>query len=209
MLTIRFLLTIYPKSPHPPPPQELLSYFVRPSLHTGVRAVRLVRRVRVQSVWRESAPSAVQTARSAPALQPQPSPAPHPANTPTGTLHATKSNAARTDVYPGCASVLTFAPHCSSSCSMSDDEQESCCDTVDSSPASNASGHSNSPFAQQRFIADGNHNREPRVACVAPETEPSRPTVRTVVVPPMRVHNNNYPAVSEAYGHSGKTGRIH
>ncbi|KAL6113206.1 hipk3 [Pungitius sinensis] len=89
--------------------------------------------------------------------------------------------------------------------SMSDDEQESGCDTVDSSPASNASGHSNSPFAQQRFIADGNHNREPRVACVAPETEPSRPAVRTVVVPPMRVQNNNYPAVSEAYGHSEST----
>uniref|UniRef100_A0A3Q0RA95 non-specific serine/threonine protein kinase n=1 Tax=Amphilophus citrinellus TaxID=61819 RepID=A0A3Q0RA95_AMPCI len=70
-------------------------------------------------------------------------------------------------------------------CSMSDDEQESGCDTVDSSPASHTSGHSNSPFTQGRYIADSNQNCEPRVACVAPETEPSKPTVRTVVVPPI------------------------
>lgn len=89
-------------------------------------------------------------------------------------------------------------------CSMSDDEQESGCDTVDSSPASDASGHSNSPFAQQRFIGDSNQNCEPRVACVAPETEPSKPTVRTVVVPPMRVQNNNNPAVNETCGSTGK-----
>ncbi|XP_077941141.1 homeodomain-interacting protein kinase 3 isoform X1 [Gasterosteus aculeatus] len=113
-------------------------------------------------------------------------------SSPDSTLSTSSSASAQSSTSP-----------CKHPNSMSDDEQESCCDTVDSSPASNASGHSNSPFAQQRFIADGNHNREPRVACVAPETEPSRPTVRTVVVPPMRVHNNNYPAVSEAYGHSG------
>nr|XP_040052788.1 homeodomain-interacting protein kinase 3 [Gasterosteus aculeatus aculeatus] len=112
-------------------------------------------------------------------------------SSPDSTLSTSSSASAQSSTSP-----------CKHPNSMSDDEQESCCDTVDSSPASNASGHSNSPFAQQRFIADGNHNREPRVACVAPETEPSRPTVRTVVVPPMRVHNNNYPAVSEAYGHS-------
>uniref|UniRef100_A0A3Q4GJN2 non-specific serine/threonine protein kinase n=1 Tax=Neolamprologus brichardi TaxID=32507 RepID=A0A3Q4GJN2_NEOBR len=82
--------------------------------------------------------------------------------------------------------------------SMSDDEQESGCDTVDSSPASHTSGHSNSPFTERRYIADSNQNCEPCVACVAPETEPSKPTVRTVVVPPMRVqnNNNNNPAVS-------------
>lgn len=89
---------------------------------------------------------------------------------------------------------------------MSDDEQESGCDTVDSSPASDASRHS--PFTQRRFITDSNQNGEPRVACVAPETEPSKPTVRTVVVPPMRVQNNNnnyYPVVGETYGNTGKT----
>lgn len=88
---------------------------------------------------------------------------------------------------------------------MSDDEQESGCDTVDSSPASDASGHSNSPFTERRYIADSNQNCEPRVACVAPETEPGKPTVRTVVVPPMRVQNNiNNPTVSEMPGNTGE-----
>lgn len=94
---------------------------------------------------------------------------------------------------------------------MSDDEQESACDTVDSSPASDASGHSNSPFTDRRFIAGSNQNFEPRVACVAPETEPSKPTVRTVVVPPMRVqnNNNNNPAIiGETPGNTGKTGHM-
>lgn len=92
---------------------------------------------------------------------------------------------------------------------MSDDEQESGCDTVDSSPASDTSGHSNSPFTERRFIAGSNQNCEPRVACVAPETEPSKPTVRTVVVPPMRVQNNNNPAIiGETPGSTGKTGHM-
>uniref|UniRef100_A0A3B3X033 non-specific serine/threonine protein kinase n=1 Tax=Poecilia mexicana TaxID=48701 RepID=A0A3B3X033_9TELE len=82
-------------------------------------------------------------------------------------------------------------PDLSTSSSMSDDEQESGCDTVESSPASHNSGHSSSPFTERRYIADSNQNCEPRVACVAPETEPSKPTIRTVVVPPMRVQNNN------------------
>lgn len=55
-------------------------------LHTGVRVVQIVRHVRAPSVWRESVPSAAQTAHSAPAPQPQPSPAHHPANTQTGTI---------------------------------------------------------------------------------------------------------------------------
>uniref|UniRef100_A0A3Q3AD23 non-specific serine/threonine protein kinase n=1 Tax=Kryptolebias marmoratus TaxID=37003 RepID=A0A3Q3AD23_KRYMA len=84
--------------------------------------------------------------------------------------------------------------------SMSDDEQESGCDTVDSSPASH--GHSDSPFTERRYITDSNPNCEPRVACVAPETEPSKPTVRTVVVPPMLVQNNNNCAVSETPGNT-------
>lgn len=46
--------------------------------------MQIVKRVRALSVWRESVLSAVQTARSVPALQPQHSPAHHPANTPTG-----------------------------------------------------------------------------------------------------------------------------
>uniref|UniRef100_A0A3B3BC96 non-specific serine/threonine protein kinase n=1 Tax=Oryzias melastigma TaxID=30732 RepID=A0A3B3BC96_ORYME len=88
----------------------------------------------------------------------------------------------------------------SPSFSMSDDEQESGCDTVDSS---HNSGHGNSPFAEQPYITDNNQNCEPRVACVAPETEPSRPTVRTVVVPPMRVRsNNNNPVVMDTPGNT-------
>lgn len=87
---------------------------------------------------------------------------------------------------------------CKHSNSMSEDEQESGCDTVDSSPTSDTSGHANSPFTKGHYTADGNQNCEPRVACVAPETEPNKPKVRTVVVPPMRIQNNeNTPSVSE------------
>ncbi|XP_068166335.1 homeodomain-interacting protein kinase 3 isoform X2 [Antennarius striatus] len=101
-------------------------------------------------------------------------------SSPDSTLSTSSSTSAQSSTSP-----------CKLPNSMSYDEQESSCDTVDSSPASDASGHSSSPFAEQRFIASGNQNCEPRVACVAPEIEPSKPTVRTVVVPPMRVQNNN------------------
>uniref|UniRef100_A0A671VGY1 non-specific serine/threonine protein kinase n=1 Tax=Sparus aurata TaxID=8175 RepID=A0A671VGY1_SPAAU len=101
-------------------------------------------------------------------------------SSPDSTLSTSSSASAQSSTSP-----------CKHPNSMSDDEQESGCDTVDSSPASDASGHSNSPFTGRRFIAGSNQNCEPRVACVAPETEPSKPTVRTVVVPPMRVQNNN------------------
>uniref|UniRef100_A0A4W6CBL2 non-specific serine/threonine protein kinase n=1 Tax=Lates calcarifer TaxID=8187 RepID=A0A4W6CBL2_LATCA len=106
-------------------------------------------------------------------------------SSPDSTLSTSSSASAQSSTSP-----------CKHPNSMSDDEQESGCDTVDSSPASDASGHSNSPFTERRYIADSNQNCEPRVACVAPETEPSKPTVRTVVVPPMRVQNNiNHHAV--------------
>ncbi|KAI9542709.1 hypothetical protein NQZ68_017720 [Dissostichus eleginoides] len=115
-------------------------------------------------------------------------------SSPDSTLSTSSSVSAQSSTSP-----------CKHPNSMSDDEQESGCDTVDSSPTSDASGHSNSPFTQRRFIADSNQNCEPRVACIAPVTEPSKPAVRTVVVPPMRVQNNNnnyYPAVSETYGNT-------
>ncbi|XP_032355401.1 homeodomain-interacting protein kinase 3 isoform X2 [Etheostoma spectabile] len=113
-------------------------------------------------------------------------------SSPDSTLSTSSSASAQSSTSP-----------CKHPNSMSDDEQESGCDTVDSSPASDASHHS--PFTQRRFIADSNQNCEPCVACVAPETEPSKPTVRTVVVPPMRLQNNNnyYPIVSETYGNTG------
>uniref|UniRef100_M4A515 non-specific serine/threonine protein kinase n=1 Tax=Xiphophorus maculatus TaxID=8083 RepID=M4A515_XIPMA len=101
-------------------------------------------------------------------------------SSPDSTLSTSSSASAQSNNSP-----------CKQPNSMSDDEQESGCDTVESSPASHNSGHSSSPFTERRYIADSNQNCEPRVACVAPETEPSKPTVRTVVVPPMRVQNNN------------------
>uniref|UniRef100_A0A3B5M1R2 non-specific serine/threonine protein kinase n=1 Tax=Xiphophorus couchianus TaxID=32473 RepID=A0A3B5M1R2_9TELE len=101
-------------------------------------------------------------------------------SSPDSTLSTSSSASAQSNNSP-----------CKQPNSMSDDEQESGCDTVESSPASHNSGHSSSPFTERRYIADSNQNCEPRVACIAPETEPSKPTVRTVVVPPMRVQNNN------------------
>uniref|UniRef100_A0A096LR22 non-specific serine/threonine protein kinase n=1 Tax=Poecilia formosa TaxID=48698 RepID=A0A096LR22_POEFO len=101
-------------------------------------------------------------------------------SSPDSTLSTSSSASAQSNNSP-----------CKQPNSMSDDEQESGCDTVESSPASHNSGHSSSPFTERRYIADSNQNCEPRVACVAPETEPSKPTIRTVVVPPMRVQNNN------------------
>ncbi|XP_041841856.1 homeodomain-interacting protein kinase 3 isoform X3 [Melanotaenia boesemani] len=114
-------------------------------------------------------------------------------SSPDSTLSTSSSASAQSSTSP-----------CKHPNSMSDDEQESGCDTVDSSPASHSSGNSNSPFTERRYITDSNQNCEPRVACVAPETEPSKPTVRTVVVPPMRVQNNNHnPAVNDTPGNTG------
>ncbi|KAM6204901.1 homeodomain-interacting protein kinase 3 [Sarcoramphus papa] len=73
---------------------------------------------------------------------------------------------------------------CKRSNSMSDDEQESGCDTVDGSPTSDSSGH-DSPFVENGFVANTNKNKEAR-ASVNPETKSA---VCTVVVPPMRLEN--------------------
>ncbi|XP_043371676.1 homeodomain-interacting protein kinase 3 isoform X2 [Dermochelys coriacea] len=68
--------------------------------------------------------------------------------------------------------------------SMSDDEQESGCDTVDGSPTSDSSGH-DSPFVESSFVDNTNQNTETRNS-VNPET---KPTVCAVVVPPIRIEN--------------------
>uniref|UniRef100_A0A3P8W6Z3 non-specific serine/threonine protein kinase n=1 Tax=Cynoglossus semilaevis TaxID=244447 RepID=A0A3P8W6Z3_CYNSE len=116
-------------------------------------------------------------------------------SSPDSTLSTSSSASAQSSTSP-----------CKNPNSMSDDEQESGCDTVESSPASDTTGHGHSPFIEQRYIADNNQNCEPRVACVAPETEPGKPTVRTVVVPPLRVqNNNNNAAVTETPGRKQKT----
>ncbi|XP_009459696.1 PREDICTED: homeodomain-interacting protein kinase 3 [Nipponia nippon] len=73
---------------------------------------------------------------------------------------------------------------CKRSNSMSDDEQESGCDTVDGSPTSDSSGH-DSPFVENGFVANTNKNKDAR-ASVNPETKSA---VCTVVVPPMRLEN--------------------
>ncbi|XP_057266945.1 homeodomain-interacting protein kinase 3 isoform X2 [Pezoporus wallicus] len=73
---------------------------------------------------------------------------------------------------------------CKRTNSMSDDEQESGCDTVDGSPTSDSSGH-DSPFVENGFIANTNKNKDARVS-VKPE---SQSAVCTVVVPPVRLQN--------------------
>lgn len=162
-----------------------------------------MRRVKVQSIWRESVPLAAQTAHSVLVLQPNPV-FPH-ANTLIGMFKAT--NQTETLFKLNLLVIkMKYIPPCVllSYCSMSEDEQESGCDTVDSSPTSDTSGHANSPFTKGHYTADGNQNCEPRVACVAPETEPNKPKVRTVVVPPMRIQNNeNTPSVSEISRNTG------
>ncbi|XP_043406105.1 homeodomain-interacting protein kinase 3 isoform X3 [Chelonia mydas] len=68
--------------------------------------------------------------------------------------------------------------------SMSDDEQESGCDTVDGSPTSDSSGH-DSPFVESSFVDNTNQNTETRNSVNA-ETKPD---VCAVVVPPIRIEN--------------------
>ncbi|XP_069927769.1 homeodomain-interacting protein kinase 3 isoform X4 [Oryctolagus cuniculus] len=69
--------------------------------------------------------------------------------------------------------------------SMSDEEQESGCDTVDGSPTSSDSSGHDSPFAGSSFVEDTHQNTE-LVTSADPETKPA---VCTVVVPPMGLEN--------------------
>nr|XP_061796171.1 homeodomain-interacting protein kinase 3-like [Nerophis lumbriciformis] len=111
------------------------------------------------------------------------------------------------------ASVQSSTSPCKHTNSMSDDEQESGCDTVDILPASN--GNNNSPFPERRYIANSNQNCKSHVTCVALETESSKPAVRTAAVPPMRVQNNNTvsgtPVLESSYQSKGRgpSGRHH
>ncbi|KAB0371446.1 hypothetical protein FD755_017855 [Muntiacus reevesi] len=68
--------------------------------------------------------------------------------------------------------------------SMSDEEQESGCDTVDGSPTSDSSGH-DSPFAESSFVEDTHQNAE---LVTSTDTE-TKPAVCTVVVPPVGLEN--------------------
>lgn len=68
--------------------------------------------------------------------------------------------------------------------SMSDEEQESGCDTVDGSPTSDSSGH-DSPFVENSFVGDTHQNTE----LVPSADTKTKPAVCTVVVPPMGLEN--------------------
>ncbi|XP_016776136.1 homeodomain-interacting protein kinase 3 isoform X4 [Pan troglodytes] len=67
---------------------------------------------------------------------------------------------------------------------MSDEEQESSCDTVDGSPTSDSSGH-DSPFAESTFVEDTHENTE----LVSSADTETKPAVCSVVVPPVELEN--------------------
>uniref|UniRef100_A0A8C1HKV9 non-specific serine/threonine protein kinase n=1 Tax=Cyprinus carpio carpio TaxID=630221 RepID=A0A8C1HKV9_CYPCA len=74
-----------------------------------------------------------------------------------------------------------------------DDGHESGCETVDGSPPSDSSlGPHDSPFPERRFLTNQNQNQKPQARRGHPNTVLNKPAVRTVVVPPMRVLNNNH-----------------
>lgn len=98
--------------------------------------------------------------------------------------------------------------------SMSEDDgHESGCDTVEGSPTSDTSTspRGNSTY---RFLDNSNHNnRPPLAAMVAPLPSPavqgrSPRGVRTMVVPPMRVQNNNTQGTEERVQRTGQCGRL-
>uniref|UniRef100_A0A673M617 non-specific serine/threonine protein kinase n=1 Tax=Sinocyclocheilus rhinocerous TaxID=307959 RepID=A0A673M617_9TELE len=85
------------------------------------------------------------------------------------------------------ASEQSSASPCKRPNSMSEDERESGCDTVDGSPASVSSCRADSPFLEATYINDNNQNCK---ANGTTEAESTKLPVRTMVVPPMRVQNN-------------------
>lgn len=94
--------------------------------------------------------------------------------------------------------------------SMSEDDgHESGCDTVEGSPTSDTSTspRGNSPY---HYLDNGNHNNHPPLAAVvaplaAPAVQGRSPRgVRTMVVPPMRVQNNNSVGTEECVQRTGQ-----
>lgn len=85
-----------------------------------------------------------------------------------------------------------------------DDGHGSGCETVDGSPASDSS-QSHSPYLESRYL--GNHNHQSldmTTRGMDPENEPSKLPVRTMVVPPMRVVQNN----NNMDQHTARTGQF-
>uniref|UniRef100_A0A8C1KZ91 non-specific serine/threonine protein kinase n=1 Tax=Cyprinus carpio TaxID=7962 RepID=A0A8C1KZ91_CYPCA len=85
------------------------------------------------------------------------------------------------------ASEQSSASPCKRPNSISEDERESGCETVDGSPASVSSSRADSPFLEATYINDNNQNCK---ANGTTEAESTKLPVRTMVVPPMRLQNN-------------------
>uniref|UniRef100_A0A9J8BKJ3 non-specific serine/threonine protein kinase n=1 Tax=Cyprinus carpio carpio TaxID=630221 RepID=A0A9J8BKJ3_CYPCA len=85
------------------------------------------------------------------------------------------------------ASEQSSASPCKRPNSISEDERESGCETVDGSPASVSSSRADSPFLKATYINDNNQNCK---ANGTTEAESTKLPVRTMVVPPMRLQNN-------------------
>ncbi|GCC27187.1 hypothetical protein chiPu_0005610 [Chiloscyllium punctatum] len=105
-------------------------------------------------------------------------------SSPDSTLSTSSSNSARSSPSP-----------CKRPNSMSEDEPESGCDTVDGSPTSESSGQNESPFLEERLLQDAANQNSGGMNCKG--TDSSKPTVRTMVVPPMRVQNSNSISITD------------
>ncbi|XP_060695021.1 homeodomain-interacting protein kinase 3a isoform X1 [Hemiscyllium ocellatum] len=105
-------------------------------------------------------------------------------SSPDSTLSTSSSNSARSSPSP-----------CKRPNSMSEDEPESGCDTVDGSPTSESSGQNESPFLEEQLLQDAANQNSGGMNCKG--TDSSKPTVRTMVVPPMRVQNSNSISITD------------
>ncbi|XP_078405528.1 homeodomain-interacting protein kinase 3a isoform X1 [Cetorhinus maximus] len=105
-------------------------------------------------------------------------------SSPDSTLSTSSSNSAQSSPSP-----------CKRPNSMSEDEPESGCDTVDGSPTSESSGQNESPFLEERFLQDAANQNSGSMNSKG--TDSTKPAVRTMVVPPMRVQNSNSISVTD------------
>uniref|UniRef100_A0A8C1VMC9 non-specific serine/threonine protein kinase n=1 Tax=Cyprinus carpio TaxID=7962 RepID=A0A8C1VMC9_CYPCA len=87
--------------------------------------------------------------------------------------------------------------------SMSDDECESGCDTVDGSPASVSSSRADSPFLEATYINNNNQNCKTNGTT---EAESTKLPVRTMVVPPMQVQNESMGRTEASCPPKGRSG---
>lgn len=187
----------------------------RRALSAGVKRSARARRAETPACpWRGCARSAAPRAASAPAPSPptrcSPAPPSRRARDPTGSLTffflpSSFEAACQNDREHPKQTPLRVPSLFSS---MSEDEgPESGCDTVEGSPASDASA---SPRANGPYRYLDNNNRPPLAAMVVPLPSPaaqgrSPRGVRTMVVPPMRVQNNNTRGTQEGVPRTGRS----